>query len=283
MAMLATLICVIIACRIDIAFSTMSFSGDLNLYSFPRLFILPGYLIMGFVADSDDRRLFPAVFMAGVLSSVTLVAMPFYDKGYYFFLSLYYLFIGFYVFYLTYSFMALAPRTKTPELWASFGRPFSDLVSGMIIMLLLNTKLGSLPPLATSCAHFILLAAICLLMMLGRIDPALDPEKKHAPSPDKGDETGSGDEASEAKDDKAEKKHDLLVTEDRLDAFLEKYPLTPREREVAKYLIETELTMKEISTNLFISERTAYRYSSSIYGKTGAAGRKDLLRQYLEG
>lgn len=248
MAMLIVLLGTILACRIDVAFSSMSFSGDLNLYSFPRLFIIPGYLIMGFAADAKDRRLFPAVFFVGILSSVTLIVMPFYDSGYYFFLSAYYFFIGFYVFYYTYSFMSLAPRTKHPELWASFGRPVSDFFTGVFIMLLLSTKGWAMTPIITVVAHFALLAAMGIVIMLGRVDPAVTPEE----------------------------------TEDRLKVFLDRYPLTPREREVARYLIETEAPMKEIAADLAISERSVYRYSASIYEKTGSVGRNELLRQYLE-
>ncbi len=256
MAASAVIISVLIACRIDIVFSTMSFSGDVNLYSFSRLFMIPGYLIMGFVADSRNRRLFSAAFFVGILSSILFVVMPFYDSGYYFFLAAYYFYIGFYVFYFTYSFMELAPRTERPELWASFGRSFSDLVTAAGVALLLNTGLKDMSVLGMILLHFILLAAIFLILTLGS--------------------------SAISKDERNNKGNDLLSTEDRLDTYLDSKPLTPREKEVAKYLIETEFTMKEIAANLYISERSVYRYSSSIYEKTGVIGRKELLRKYLE-
>ena len=66
-----------------------------------------------------------------------------------------------------------------------------------------------------------------------------------------------------------------------LDEWLSSYSLTPRENDVAHILIETELPIKAIAAELKISERSVYRYASSIYEKTGIDNRAGLVKQYL--
>ncbi|MBQ7583520.1 MAG: hypothetical protein IJT24_02820 [Lachnospiraceae bacterium] len=286
---LVLLLTSLMACRIDIFFSTQSFSGNMNIYSFPRLFLIPGYLIMGIAADIRDRRVFPAVYFSGMLISSVLMAIPFADGDYLFFLSAYYMFIGFFVFFYTYSFISLAPRTRCPELWASFGRPLSDLVSGVIIATIMNTGLAGLDPIVCLVINFVLLAVMSLVISLGGIDPALAPALQ---AQLKAEGHSGEDDASDKvpADMLTEKSLSETITDgiksdeassDRLADFCEGLLLTPRERDVAAYLIEGSLTMKAIASELGISERSVYRYSSSIYSKASVAGRNELLRLYM--
>jgi DNA-binding CsgD family transcriptional regulator len=55
-------------------------------------------------------------------------------------------------------------------------------------------------------------------------------------------------------------------------AFIEKYEITPREREVAEAMIQGK-TDKEIAATLYISVNTVQVHLKRIYRKTGAAGR----------
>ena len=60
--------------------------------------------------------------------------------------------------------------------------------------------------------------------------------------------------------------------------WLDRFPLTPREREVALMLIDSSDPIKAIASTLGISERSVYRYASSIYEKTGTDSRTGLVK-----
>ncbi|MBO6112528.1 MAG: helix-turn-helix transcriptional regulator [Lachnospiraceae bacterium] len=273
LVMAVSALCAVMAGRIDVTFSLMSLSGNIDIYGFPRLFMIPAYLIMGFLSDRRDKRLLTAGLFTAVILSVVLLIMPFYDSRYSFFLSVYYLFIGVYIFFYTYSFMSLAPRSKRPELWAAFGRPFSDIVSGIAIAFFMGAGGGEQPGLFAAVLYCLLLAALLLVFYFGNIDPNVMPAD---------DERRSGAFKAETGSDKDSEDAGNSEGADRLGGFLGGFPLTPREKEVAAYLIEGNMPMKAIALELKISERSVYRYSASIYEKTGAEGRNELLRMYLK-
>ncbi len=247
------LVCVLLACRTDMAFVSMSFDGSVNIYSYPRLAMVPGYLIMGFAADARREKVFGAAFFSALLVSAVLVLLPFADSGYLLFLGFYYFFISVYIFFHTYSFISIAPRTKTPEFWASIGRPLSEFLTAIISAVMLKLGSGALgsTPVFYSMYYLVLLIAVYITMSVVNIDPNLvkAPVKKHEDAP-------------------------------TLDEWLAMFPLTPRERDVAVLLISGDLPVKAIAAELDISERSVYRYSSSIYEKTGAGNRTGLVKLY---
>ncbi|MCR5232331.1 MAG: helix-turn-helix transcriptional regulator [Lachnospiraceae bacterium] len=247
-------LCSLLACRTDIAFLSLSYSSDVNIYSYPRLMMLAGYLIMGFAADKRSRSIVGITFFGGVLMSALLILMPFTDGSYSLFLSVYYFFISFYIFFYTYFFISVAPRTHSPELWASMGRPLSDLCSAPVsfIMLRLGSERLNSSPLSYAIYYLLLLIALYILMAVLKPDPNLT---------DAGSDTHTGEEIS-------------------LDNLLSAYSLTPRERDVAALLITTELPIKAIAAELGISERSVYRFCSSIYEKTGTDNRIGLVKEF---
>ena len=248
------LICALLACRTDIAFVSMSFDGSINIYSYPRLTMIPGYLLMGFSADLKNHKYFNMTFMCAIILSAILVFMPFQTDGYPFFLSIYYFFISVYIFFYTYSFVSIAARTKRPELWASIGRPLSDMYVALIsfIMLKIGDETLNSSPIYYALYYLVLLIILYIIISVFGIDPNLNRTKS-------------------------------ALTEDQrtLDEWLASYSLTPRENDVAHILIETELPIKAIAAELKISERSVYRYASAIYEKTGIDSRAGLVKQYL--
>lgn len=250
-------ICALLACRTDIAFLSLSFSGSVNIYSYPRLAMIAGYLVMGMVSDMHDRRLINTIFFCGILLSAVLVLMPFVNGSYGFFLSIYYFYISIYVFFYTYSFISVAPRTRAPELWASFGRPLSDLCVAPIsfIMLHIGSDTMNASPVYYALFYLILLIMLYIIMTNIQINPNLTSESER-----------SGDSA-------------LLSVE----KWLDRYPLTPREKDVAYLLISTDDPIKAVACSLNISERSVYRYAASIYEKTGIDNRTGLVKQYMSG
>ena len=255
------LICTLLACRTDIAFVSMSYEGNINIYSYPRLFMIAGYLTMGYVADLKDHRIFNTVFFAFVLLSAVLTVMPSAKSGYTFFLSIYYLYISIYIFFYTYGFISIAPRTGKPELWASVGRPLSDLFTAVIsvIMIRLGTDDAGSTPFFFTLYYVLLLIVLYMLMSFINTDPNLS-------------EAGAGEDAYGDMDTGA-----VLS----MDEWLDNYPLTPRERDVAFLLIESDAPIKAIAAELGISERSVYRFAASIYEKTGADNRTGLVKKFI--
>ncbi|MCR5503382.1 MAG: helix-turn-helix transcriptional regulator [Lachnospiraceae bacterium] len=248
-------ICMLLACRTDIEFVSMSFDGSLNIYSYPRLVMIAGYLLMGFCADLTSPKTCNSVFFSGVLLSAVLVLMPISGGSYTFFLGLYYFFISLYIFFYTYSFISVAPRTGAPELWASMGRPLSDFLVSTIslIMLRIGSERLDSSPIGYGVYYLILLIALYLIMTFIKLNPNL-----------------TDNHASRAVD-------SPRSAADWLDGF----PLTPRERDVACMLIETDAPIKAVAASLRISERSVYRYSASIYEKTGTDNRTGLIKAYM--
>ncbi|MCR5507880.1 MAG: helix-turn-helix transcriptional regulator [Lachnospiraceae bacterium] len=260
------IICGLLACRTDIAFLSMSYSGDVNIYSYPRLAMVAGYIIMGIVADMKDHKLTGTVFFSGMLLSAVLVLMPFVSGDYGIFLSVYYFFISLYIFFYTYSFISVAPRTHAPELWASIGRPLSDLCVAPIsfIMLKIGNERLNASPIYYALYYFLLLIILYILTSMIKLDPNL---------------AGNGPAGTDSKDQPAQDSD--RGADSRLDMWLDEFPLTPRERDVARLLINTDKPIKAIASELDISERSVYRYASSIYEKTGIDNRTGLIKNYM--
>ena len=248
-------ICVLLACRTDIEFVSMSFDGSLNIYSYPRLMMIAGYLLMGFCADLTSPKTCSKIFFSGVLLSAVLVLMPISGGSYAFFLGLYYFFISLYIFFYTYSFISVAPRTGAPELWASMGRPLSDFLVATIslIMLRIGSERLDSSPIGYAVYYLVLLIALYLIITSIKPNPNL-----------------TDDDASRDAD------GPLSVRE-----WLNGFPLTPRELDVACLLIDTDAPIKAIAATLQISERSVYRYSASIYEKTGTDNRTGLMKAYM--
>ncbi len=70
--------------------------------------------------------------------------------------------------------------------------------------------------------------------------------------------------------------------ESNMKEFLSQFPFTPRESEIASVLLSTEDPMKALAIRFEISERSIYRYSRSIYSKTGTETRAGLIKLYYE-
>ena len=251
-------ICTLLACRSDIAFVSMARKGNVNIYSYPRLAMAAGYLLMGFAADHKDRRAVFSIFFGGVLLSSLLILMPFTDGGYSLLLGIYYFFISIYIFFYTYCFISIAPRTRTPELWACAGRLLSDLLTVIISSVMLAIDVEKLNSSGISYALYYigLLFLLHIFLSFRRIDPNLTEE--------------SGTYKNESDRDLAYSLRDRL----------NEYSLTPREKDVAYILITTNKPIKAIAADLGISERSVYRFAASIYEKTGTDGRTGLIRKF---
>ena len=236
----------------DTHFTGSFAASSLDIYGAPRLMFAGGFLLAGFMMDHKGGQYFKTALFAVFLLSVSQLMMPFipgFENG---FLSLYYFYAAFYVFFTMLPWYLLAGRSKDPEFFSSFGMALSDIleaVSAMIIMFLL--KINESMPFISMMVLILLLILLYLILNFSGFDPDIMPAAKFL-----SDNAGPAD-------------------------FLSSYPLTPREREVAILLITTDKAMKVMAGDLGISERSLYRYTKSIYEKTSTLNRTELVKKYL--
>ncbi|MCR4891635.1 MAG: hypothetical protein K5989_05605 [Lachnospiraceae bacterium] len=120
----------------DTYFINANFSGTVDIYGLSRLCMIPGYLIAGFLADRRQGRYYPSLIFVAFLLSIPTVMLPVYPESVAFFLPLYYFYVSFYLYFLSYTFWTLAPKTNQPDFWASTGRVFSDFLEGLSFLIL---------------------------------------------------------------------------------------------------------------------------------------------------
>lgn len=234
---------------------SMHASGQVALFGPVRLFYCLGLILAGFVADRKQRRLLPISTLFMQLFTILLPALlgnALYHSN----MALMYFCSGFYVIFFTVSFLAFAPDTKDPALWASMGRAVRSLTTAIVVtpIPLLFARFGSLGMTALSC---LLVAALLPVVW------ALPDGSQHRPLPE-----------GQAHKPASREAHQI--------AFSEKYRLTPREQEVFARLISTEESIQQIAEGLYISRRTCQRHITAIYEKIGVRSRMGLYQLLVE-
>ncbi len=71
-----------------------------------------------------------------------------------------------------------------------------------------------------------------------------------------------------------------LDPQKEIEANCEQYGITKREKEII-LLIEKGLTYKEISSELFISEKTVQKHCENIFNKVHVNSRLELIKKLL--
>ncbi len=219
----------------------------LPLYAYPRLIYAGAALIAGFAADMAGGRylsIFTACAMLiSTLGTVFLIA----PATYMFSLAVFYFYAGFYIIFITLSFVRLAGSTSFPALFAGAGRIIHSLVCAAVADAAAVVFAASpYAPIVFTCILTVAVALICLT------------DKREAAA-------GAQPEP-----------HSCDAGQ-----FSKKYLLTEREREVLLKLTEEDGDMKQIAAELFISERVLYRHAANIYRKTNTVSRASLTRLYL--
>ena len=262
LACIILLLITVISIRTDMAFISMQLNETINIYSYPRLFMIPGYLLLGFAADSKRKNAFNTLFFAGILLAFPIGLVASAESGYMALMSIYYFYASFYIFFLVFVFQRLAPKTTHPELWASAGRYIAEIYTLItsVIFVHLHIDSGETGIILTALVTTILVALVYVSISVMGFEPSISPAV-----------------TEEAESDAAE------VQPQDLEAFLSAYPLTPREKEIAIILLSTELTVKAIASDLRVSERSVFRYCASIYEKTGTGTRVGLMQAYMKG
>ena len=231
---------------------------EFNYYSWPRLFIIAGYVLIGFIGDIKKQKYVPLATLCMAMFAVFNPILFGELENYQFNMCLYYICLGVSIVYFNLMFWNIAQKTKKPELWAGMGR----VISGLADAVLAAVCIADLP------LNFIIgidiLMFVVLVVSLAAGGYLLIGNKAEKRSKD----TGTAGES-------------VTSTQERLKLYAERCALTPREAEVLERLMTTEDGVQEIADSLYISRRMVQRYISSIYEKTETKTRLGLFQSYM--
>ena len=217
-----------------------------TVYSWPRLMLVPGYLLFAVIGDKKDGRYVPLASLCIMLIALLNVVLVGNQGTYWLNMCLFYFAIAAFTSYYLLTFWRLAPGTEHPAFWASFGRV---LDSGMVL-LTGAIHLSELPAAAILGMDVVGVALVIVMMAIGGdFNLAEAPrESEDAPS--------------------QEKRVRMLASE---------CGLTDREREVLGALVLTEKKNQQIADDLGISRRQLQNHISSIKAKTATETRAGLI------
>ena len=228
-------------------------TGELQLFSYVRLFYAVGLLLAGIIANIKNRVYLPLA--SGCAMTLSVLSISFFGNSnslYNISMAIMYFYCGFYVMFMTIMFMELGIRKSEPKLYAGFGRIVRSLVT--CITVLFTTIFSNIGTPVYTILSCILSIALLILMALSGI---LIPERTII------------------------KEIPVSFTEEslseKLEKFFEEFSLTPKEQEAFIKLTTTEMGVQEIADEMAISRRVLQRHIASIYEKTGTKTRVGLL------
>lgn len=209
----------------------------INIYTWPRLFLIAAYLGFGYFHDrfagAYDQL---CALMAALLSIISLILLT--NRAYLnLSMIIFYLELGLLISYYNLIFWKICLNKKYLSLWASMGR---ILDGGISILLALFNQRGF--DLFTE----IIIDIIVIIMIVILI-------------------------AFENRGRMAENR------ESDTEKFIKKYKLTEREKDVFYELLKPEIGVEQMAEDLFISRRTLQRHISSIYDKCSVSNRAGLI------
>ena len=222
---------------------------DYNVYAWPRLMLIPGYLFFGAIGDRWDGRLVPVAAVCVALAALLNAALVASNGAYWLNMCLFYIALSGAVSYYNLAFWRLAQGTKWPAFWASMGR----VLDSGVVLVTFALGLSGLPVPAILAIDVAGLAAVILLLALGG--------QFSAPAPT------SPPSAADP--------------ETTLAVMRERYGLTNRETEVLRELVCTEDKQAAIAARLGVKEGTIQFHTTALYRKTGAGTRAGLCELYF--
>ena len=255
---------------------------QVSAYSWPRLFAVVGYMIIGVIGDIKQRRYvnLTMVFLLLwlMLSPIIFADNPVSNLN----MALFYVVIGALMCYMYLMFWSLAPLTgKYVTIVPSFGR-IIDGAAGVVFSMITWGSMSMIALIILFIASIIIILAALFIngdFLLAdkqdvRGEEKTELKKKTVVEADREiDVLAIG--RTEAG---AEKKKP--VEADILSAMSKEYGLTDREFEVLEKLIFTEDSGQEIADALYISRRVFQKHVASIYEKTGTKSRVGLYQKY---
>lgn len=255
---------VLLACMfstLDNVVTLANAQGSISVETWPRLFLAASGLAAGVLFDIRERRYMGFImFAVTVLSTISILAVE-AGASPVIGLIVFYLSSGFFVTFFTTTFLQLAPRMRTPQLWAGMGRAANNLcaftVSGVSMML---TQSGIAAVMIASLILFVLVSVAFVGAGLFRL-PSTVREREAI-------EAGLAAAAA--------------PTPEEVQAeFISRSGLTPREEEVLRAVTADESPLKQVADDLGISLRMVQRHLTNIYSKTDTQTRAGLTRAFF--
>lgn len=255
---------VLLACMfstLDNVVTLANAQGSISVETWPRLFLAASGLAAGVLFDIRERRYMGFImFAVTVLSTISILAVE-AGASPVIGLIVFYLSSGFFVTFFTTTFLQLAPRMRTPQLWAGMGRAANNLcaftVSGVSMML---TQLGIAAVMIASLILFVLVSVAFVGAGLFRL-PSTVGEREAI---------RAGLAAAAAP-----------TLEEVQAEFISRSGLTPREEEVLRAVTADERPLKQVADDLGISLRMVQRHLTNIYSKTDTQTRAGLTRAFF--
>lgn len=255
---------VLLACMfstLDTVVTLANAQGSISVETWPRLFLAASGLAAGVLFDIRERRYMGFImFAVTVLSIISILAVE-AGASPVIGLIVFYLSSGFFVTFFTTTFLQLAPRMRTPRLWAGMGRAANNLcaftVSGVSMML---TQSGIAAVMIASLILFVLVSVAFVGAGLFRL-PSTVGEREAIQA---------GLAAAAAP-----------TLEEVQAEFISRSGLTPREEEVLRAVTADERPLKQVADDLGISLRMVQRHLTSIYSKTDTQTRAGLTRAFF--
>ena len=255
---------VLLACMfstLDNVVTLANAQGSISVETWPRLFLAASGLAAGVLFDIRERRYMGFImFAVTVLSTISILAVE-AGASPVIGLIVFYVSSGFFVTFFTTTFLQLAPRMRTPQLWAGMGRAANNLcaftVSGVSMML---TQSSIAAVMIASLILFVLVSVAFVGAGLFRL-PSTVGEREAIQA---------GLAAAAAP-----------TLEEVQAEFISRSGLTPREEEVLRAVTADERPLKQVADNLGISLRMVQRHLTSIYRKTDTQTRAGLTRAFF--
>lgn len=255
---------VLLACMfstLDNVVTLANAQGSISVETWPRLFLAASGLTAGVLFDIRERRYMGFImFAVTVLSTISILAVE-AGASPVIGLIVFYMSSGFFVTFFTTTFLQLAPRMRTPQLWAGMGRAANNLcaftVSGVSMML---TQSGIAAVMIASLILFVLVSVAFVGAGLFRL-PSTVGEREAIQA---------GLAAAAAP-----------TLEEVQAEFISRSGLTPREEEVLRAVTADERPLKQVADDLGISLRMVQRHLTSIYSKTDTQTRAGLTRAFF--
>lgn len=250
-----------------------------NVYSWPRLMLIPVYLLFAVIGGKKSGKYVPLTSLCIMLFALLNVVLTGNPGMYWLNMCVFYCVIAAFTSYYLLTFWRLAPGTRHPALWAPMGR----ILDSAVVLAAGSIRLSSVPVPVILGVYIAGIAMIILLMTINgdfnlNGEPRTEPQPVPETVPPLSDVLPS---ASEIVSD-ISIEVPFLSPEETLMRMQDRYQLTSREADVLRELVLTEDKQAIISERLSIQVKTLQDYVTRLYRKTGAATRAGLTDLYHE-
>lgn len=170
--------------------------------------------------------------------------------------------------YLTTKFIKIAPYTSKPKLWAGMGRIIRSIVTSIVVFpsCVILEEYGNENLIIIS----IIFSAFLIITLYTELNNIFTKEYENNIKTIK---------------DNIENEVKQKVKEEQtidLENFINKYKFTQKEKEVCILILKENKKTKEISKELYVSERSVQRHLTSIYRKTNTSSRNELYNLFYK-